>query len=97
TVYEAELVSMLLAAHLLKRELARRQGRAFLGVDSQAAIRATKGCSPTPGHYLVDAVTEAFEDLQDRGHHVRVRWTPGHVGIDGNERADELAKAAAEG
>jgi hypothetical protein len=26
-----------------------------------------------------------------------IRWTPGHIGIDGNEAADELAKAAVNG
>lgn len=37
------------------------------------------------------------QELHQRGNRVTVRWTPAHVGIEGNEQADATAKKAAEG
>jgi ribonuclease HI len=36
-----------------------------------------------------------LRDLQARGVHPTVQWVPAHLGIEGNERADTEAKAAA--
>jgi ribonuclease HI len=33
---------------------------------------------------------------ENRGARVEVTWVPGHMGIEGNDRADELAKEATE-
>ncbi|KAK4219830.1 hypothetical protein QBC37DRAFT_394200 [Rhypophila decipiens] len=38
---------------------------------------------------------KSLEVLWDRGVEVEIRWSPGHCGIQENERADEVAKLAA--
>ncbi|EIW77386.1 hypothetical protein CONPUDRAFT_62761, partial [Coniophora puteana RWD-64-598 SS2] len=97
TVYEAELVGILLGATLLHAELTRRSGTASLGVDNQAAIRALTNRDTHPGQYLVDAAVSAITAVPTIDHPICIRWTPGHVGIQGNETADEHAKRAAQG
>ena len=53
------------------------------------------------GHYLADMFLTAASSLwKARGHasySLTLRWTAGHVKIEGNELADEEAKKAAEG
>lgn len=53
TVYEGELVGMILAVELLRREAGRKDSMA-LGADNQAAILATQAFSLKAGHYLMD-------------------------------------------
>lgn len=99
TVYEAELVGMILAVKMLQEEGAGRGGSMALGVDNQAAIRSTKAFHSQPGHYLVDQLHDDLRKLipDDDERKMIIRWTPGHKGILGNEAADEEAKRAANG
>ena len=97
TVYEAELVGITLAAHLLKAE---RCGQvAKIGVDSQAAMDALNLNRPAPSHYLVDEARKLLNavKVQHPATKLLVRWIPGHMGIEGNEMADSEAKKAAMG
>lgn len=97
TVYEGELVGMILAVDLLREEGGR--GTLALGVDNQAAIRATGAFCSKPGHYLMDIFHDDLRKIIP-AHDQRkmiVRWTPGHYGIPGNEAAGEQAKLAAGG
>ena len=72
---------------------------ATLGLDNQATIRSSRSREPGPGRYLMDE----FHRLKQRwkkqveGTRFTIRWVPGHVSIEGNERSDEEAKAAAQG
>ncbi|RDB28923.1 putative RNA-directed DNA polymerase from transposon X-element [Hypsizygus marmoreus] len=97
TVYEGECVGAIMGLKLILQE--RNVRTASICIDSQAAITATTLIKPAAGHYLLDA----FHYVLDRevGTHedflLTIRWTPGHQGTIGNERADEEAKKAARG
>ena len=99
TVFEAELVGLLLGLHLIKTENTRTSFA--LGVDNQAALTAAATPSNRSGHYLANIFLTAASSLQmARGttnYSLTLRWTAGHVKIEGNELADEEAKLAAEG
>jgi ribonuclease HI len=87
---------MILGLELVREE--RRVGSVTLGVDNQAAITATGLRRPAPSHYIWDMFHTRLEIIQKRHRNMEleVRWTPGHIGIKGNEEADKEAKKAAE-
>ena len=98
TVFEAELVGMILAAHLL----ATIEGLplpASIFVDNQAAILAGERPTSKPGHYLSTKFREIVQELHERRNlsknDISLRWIVGHRNIKGNEKADEEAKRAA--
>jgi ribonuclease HI len=98
TVYESEIVGMILGMELVRTETL-YVGRVILGVDNQAAIQATQLTKPVAGHYLVDIFHKRVSRALERHEDLRlvVQWVPGHEGIDGNEIADVEAKRAARG
>ncbi|KAL6298873.1 hypothetical protein BKA93DRAFT_743383, partial [Sparassis latifolia] len=65
--------------------------------DNSSAIETITANTAHPGQShsikFCKAVSEFLE--ADERNQVVVRWTPGHHKIDGNEKADELAKEAA--
>jgi len=98
TVYEAELVGMSLAVGLLQQETGRIDA-ATLGVDNQAALRAPEIVRPRPGEYLVRLLKQSIVRARKKRRRMRwkMHWTPGHIGIEGNELVDGEAKWAAAG
>ncbi|KAL7280517.1 hypothetical protein ACG7TL_005449 [Trametes sanguinea] len=98
TVYEAELVVILLGMELLRQER-RCTGRVSIGLDNMAAIQASTLRSPGAGHYHTDWFHTAVGVLKSDRPQLRLtlRWVPGHSDVPGNEIADALAKDAAKG
>jgi hypothetical protein len=98
-VFEAELVGLLLGLHLIKTE--KKRTKYAIGVDNQAAMTAVATPGNRSGHYLADTfLTAAFTLWKTNGtanYSLTLRWTAGHVNIEGNELADQEAKLAAEG
>ncbi|KAK0460799.1 ribonuclease H-like domain-containing protein, partial [Armillaria novae-zelandiae] len=94
TVFEAELTGAILAIDIIKS--IPRLTRATILLDSQAAILALKGERTKSGHYLVEEFHKQVIKLQKRRSslQITVQWVPGHVGIEGNEAADDEAKKA---
>ncbi|KAG1818948.1 hypothetical protein EV424DRAFT_1323555, partial [Suillus variegatus] len=58
TVYEGEIVGMILRAELLRRK--GKVGSAVMNVDNQAAIQATHSFDCAPAHYIMDYFHETL-------------------------------------
>jgi len=97
TVFEAEEVGLMLAAHLIATE----PDPTFpisISVDNQASIQSSKSFHTRPGSYLADHFHKIMKGItRDNGDFkVTIHWVPGHAEVHRNEEADKQAKLAAE-
>ena len=99
-MHEAELVGLLLAIHLIGTE---RRGATTcsIAIDNQAALRAFDSELRKPGHHLARKILDLVHQIRNRRSKCKyvlmLRWTAGHIGISGNEKADREAKRAVSG
>ena len=89
--YTAELYGIL---SLLNEIDDMRQRRYTVYTDCQSAIDAIQCVSSV--HPIVSKIQEWVIRMAARRKHVQFCWSPSHVAIAGNERADLLAKACAD-
>ena len=81
--------------------VARRQNKPdhrTVFTDAQAAIwRMTSG-NPGQGQRYTIAARKHIVELRRKepGTRTEIRWSPSHCGVEGNEKADEWAKQAAD-
>lgn len=91
TVHFGELaaIDMALKENFLHQE---RGNDLIIYSDSQAAIKSLANAySRTP---IIHEIHESLRQYDEKGISVEFTWVPGHQGVKGNERADELAKSA---
>ena len=97
TVYAAELQGINLALQIAVVEV--KEGNRTCGIeiftDNQAAIRSLSRAEGKSGACILKDILVMFQELQQAGRSVTVRWIPSHTGIIGNEAADAAAKEAA--
>ena len=93
TVFQAEIHAIsALAQELSKRGTADSTINIF--TDSQAALKAISGESVMARTVL--NCRETISILERNNNTIKILWVPGHSNVEGNERADELAKLGAE-
>ena len=62
-----------------------------------AAIERVRSDAIGPGQRFAAAAIEVGTQLTPRNNEVAIHWVPAHHGVQGNETADEMARAAGEG
>ena len=92
---DAELAGIRLALdHLASRT---DWHQAYIVSDSQAALLQLCNISWRRTRASIWEVFRRALTLRQAGHHLELWWAPGHAGIEGNETADSVARAAASG
>ncbi|XP_050706570.1 uncharacterized protein LOC126991941 [Eriocheir sinensis] len=90
---QRKLVAIL---HALEHAQHRQEDTVVLHTDSRGALQALQG-HPKDNVGLITAILGILQSLAAQGRRVRLHWIPSHVGVRGNDAADEAAKRAAKG
>ena len=61
--------------------------------DSMSSIQAMMKYSPSSHTFTINALKTKYKDLTTEGLDITIQYVPSHVGVPGNEKVDELAKA----
>ena len=70
------------------------QGVEQSDTDSLTSINAITNTSTTKKHEVIQMVQETYTELTNDHKQITITWIPSHQGIEGNEKADSLAKEA---
>ncbi|XP_073999915.1 ribonuclease H1-like [Rhodnius prolixus] len=90
SVYTAETYALCQALKLIKDN---HYNKSLVLTDSLSAIMALRDQFSTDP--MVINIFKILFELRARGQGVTFVWVPGHIGVSGNERADQAAKQAA--
>jgi len=92
TVFKGEGVGALLGMKLINNKWGIQS--AIIYINNQASIKATMLMKPSAGHYIFNTIHKSIASLWKKhtGIKIKIKWVPGHKGVEGNKKADEEAK-----
>lgn len=92
-IFDAEAIAI---SHALRLIFEKNIRKAAIITDSLSVLSALLSLSP-PGrvHQLIANIREMLLSMNEEGFLVKLLWSPSNVGIEGNDRVDELAKQGA--
>ena len=92
-VSDAELLGVVRALQVAEKVGDQRP--VIILLESQAAIARLQHTQPGPGQALVIQAHAIAKRLHTQGRQPTIQWVPGHAGVKGNEKANQVAKQAA--
>ena len=96
-IYDAELMGILQALKIaVKEQNINSYKQITVFSDSKTAIKRCLNDELGPGQEIAIEIISIARNLTEKGARLWLRWVPGHANIEGNERADTLAKKAAD-
>lgn len=97
-VFDAELTGLARALdEAIPFALSRNVHHIHVFLDNQSAIQTLAGTPPLTSQCIALQIRDSINSFLNRDelNHLHISWIPGHSKINGNERADALAKEAA--
>lgn len=91
TVYDAEMRALYEALKWVERHGTRRMKTIRIFVDSQGSLHAVNKVATT--NVLANPIITKIRQIINKKIDLKLYWVKAHIGIEGNENADMLAKA----
>lgn len=95
-VYAAELTAIQMAVTLFE-ELINEYMNVYIFTDNQSAIQTIEAPKQQSGQYITARILDVIDRIHEAkpACNIHIEWVPGHKDVEGNEKADQAAKAAA--
>jgi ribonuclease HI len=96
TIFAAELQGIVLALSIIIDTIKHKADRRefIIYTDNQAAVRAAARPAGKSGAYILKKIVKQLQTVQAQGSEVKIKWIPAHERIQGNDEADNAARAA---
>lgn len=89
-VFDAEAIGAWKGLQAVLGDDSLRSQRIWMCIDSTSVIWCLRGNASNSSQWAFHLCQDAMETRD-----IRIKWSPGHMGIEGNEKADTLANNAA--
>jgi ribonuclease HI/exonuclease III len=94
SVFTAELVAILMALNFIQTK--GNVGKWVILTDSKSVADALLHKGGEAREQLIRSAVTLIQRLKQNGIELEIQWVPAHVGIPGNNKADKLARQAAQ-